>query len=156
MPGTRVAVLWKEEDAMSGWNPGWYNAVVRAYSQTLDEITIEYVSEPSKRYTMKVKESVNEGLLKLLKVNCDSDIYDEVTEIGARIQVRWSGNDVKETGWKAGWYAAEVQGFDPDEDMISIVYDREPKRVYQECVTQVISRGEIRVKVHTAKKLNKR
>lgn len=122
MPGTRVAVIWKEEDAMSGWNPGWYNAVVRAYSQTLYEITIEYVSEPSKRYTMKVKESVNEGLLKLLKVNCDSDIYDEVTEIGARIQVRWAGNDVKETGWKAGWYAAEVQGFDPDEDMISIVY----------------------------------
>ena len=44
--GTKVAELWKE-DVMSGWEPRWYTAVVRAYSPTLDEISIEYVSEPS-------------------------------------------------------------------------------------------------------------
>ena len=145
-PGTKVAVLWKEEDAMSGWEPGWYTAVVRAYSPTLDEISIEYVSEPSKRYTMKVKDTVKEGVIKKLKITCDSNLYDKVTEIGARIHVRWSGDELKGTGWKSGWYAAEVQGFDPDEDTISIVYDREPKKVYEECVTQAISRGEIRLK----------
>jgi len=85
------------------------------------------------------------GSLKVLKVNCDSDFYDEVTEIGARVQVRWSGDDVKGTGWKAGWYAAEVQDFDPDEDIISVVYDREPTQIYQECVTAAISKGELRL-----------
>ena len=54
-PGTKVVVLWKEEETMSGWEPRWYTAVVRAYSPTLDETLIEYISEPSKRYTMKVK-----------------------------------------------------------------------------------------------------
>ena len=102
-PGTKVAVLWKEEDVMSGWEPGWYTAVVRAYSPTLDEISIEYVSEPSKRYTMKVKDTVKEGVLKVLKITCDSNLYDEVAEIGARIQVRWSGDELKGTDWKSGW-----------------------------------------------------
>ena len=68
---------------------------------------------------MKVKDTVKEGVLKVLKITCDSNLYDEVTEIGARIQVRWSGDELKGTGWKSGWYAAEVQGFDPDEDTIS-------------------------------------
>ena len=41
-----------------------------------------------------MKESINEGKLKLLKVTCDSDLYDKVTEIGARIQVLWTKDDV--------------------------------------------------------------
>ncbi|KAJ7391446.1 hypothetical protein OS493_018493 [Desmophyllum pertusum] len=144
-PGTRVSVLWTKEDAMLGWKPGWYTAVVRCYNRPLDEITIEYSSEEGNRYVLSVKESVSRGSLKLLKATCDSDLYDEVTEIGAIIQVRWSKDDIKGTDWKAGWYFAEVQGFDPDEDTISIVYDKEPERVYQECVTAAISRGEIKL-----------
>lgn len=47
--------------------------------------------------------------------------------------------------FQLGWYFAEVQGFEPDDDVISIVYEKEPKRVYQESVTTAISRGEIRL-----------
>lgn len=50
-----------------------------------------------------MKESIDEGKLKVLKVTCDSDLYDEVTEIGARIQVLWTKEDVQKTGWKPGW-----------------------------------------------------
>lgn len=143
-PGTRVAVLWTDADIMPGWKPGWYTAVVRSYNQQRDEITIEYISEQGESYAMSVNENAKKGSLKVLKVTCDSDLY-EVTEIGARVQVRWSGDDVKGTGWKAGWYAAEVQDFDPDEDIISVVYDREPTQIYQECVTAAISKGELRL-----------
>ena len=102
-PGTRVVILWEEGDSLSGWDPGWCTAIVTAYTEALDEITIEYVSEPGKRYNVKVKESVKEGTLKVLNVHCDGDLYDEVTQIGAKISVRWSGTEVKSTGWKAGW-----------------------------------------------------
>ena len=102
-PGTRVAVLWGKEDALSGWEPGWYTGVVRAYDLQSDKITIEYSSEKGERYQLSVKESIDEGKLKVLKVNCDSDLYDEVTEIGARIQVLWTKEDVQKTGWKPGW-----------------------------------------------------
>lgn len=138
-PGTRVAVLWGKEDTLSGLEPGWYTAVERAYDLPSNEITIEYSSEKGERYQLKVKESIDEGKLKVLKVTCDSDLYDEVTEIGARIKVLWTKDDVQKTGWKPGLYFAEVQGFEPDEDIISIIYEKEPKRVYQESVTTAIS-----------------
>lgn len=144
-PGTRVAVLWDTEDTLSGWEPGWYTEAVRAYDLRSDEITIEYSSEKGERYQLKVKESIDEGKLKVLKVTCDSDLYDEVTEIGARIKVLSTKDDVQKTGWKPGWYFAEVQDFEPDEDIISIIYEKEPKRVYQESVTTAISRGQIRL-----------
>lgn len=102
-PGTRVAVLWGKEDALSGWEPGWYTGVVRAYDLPTDKITIEYSSEKGEQYQLNVKESIDEGKLKVLKVTCDSDLYDEVTEIGARIQVLWTKEDVQKTGWKPGW-----------------------------------------------------
>ena len=145
-PGTRVVVLWKDGDFLSGWDPGSYTAIVRAYTEALDEIMIEYVSEPGTRYNVKVSESVKEGTSKVLNVHCDSDLYDEVTQIGAKISVCWSGTEVKGTGWKAGWYTAEVQEFDPDNDTTTIIYDREPNKAYKEAVTPAISKGEIRLK----------
>ena len=50
-----------------------------------------------------MKQSIDEGKLKLLKVTCGSDLYDEVTEIGARIQILWTKDDVQKTGWKPRW-----------------------------------------------------
>lgn len=103
-----MVVLWKEEDAMFGWEFGWYIVVVRVYSLIFDEILIEYVSELSKRYIMKVKDIVKEGVIKVLKIICDSNFYDEVIEIGVRIYVRWFGDEFKGIGWKSGWYVVEV------------------------------------------------
>ena len=104
---------------------------------------MEYISEPDKRCNLQVKGSVRE----VLNVHCDNDLYDEVTRIGAKISVRWSNTEVKGTGWKAaGWYTAEIQEFDPDNDTITIIYDREPNRAYKEAVTPAISKGEIRLK----------
>ena len=93
-PGTRVAVLWGEEDALAGWEPGWYTGVIRAYDLASDKVTIEYSSEEGEWYQLNVKDSINEGKLKLLKVTCDSDLYDKLTEIGARIQVLWTKDGV--------------------------------------------------------------
>jgi len=31
--------------------------------------------------------------------------------------------------FQPGWYFAEVQGFEPDDDIIFIVYEKEPKQV---------------------------
>ena len=87
-PGTRVAVLWTKTDNMSGWKPGWYTAVVRGYKEELDEVTIEYSSEHGKRYVMSVSDNVKKGNLKVLKTTCDSNLHNDVTEIGARIQLR--------------------------------------------------------------------
>ena len=77
---------------------------------------------------------------------CDSMSLHAVylTEIGASISVKWARKEVKGSGWKAGWYEAEVQAFDPDRDEITIIYKREPTVVYTECVTQLISEGKVK------------
>ena len=63
-------------------------------------------------------------------------------EIGASIAIKWTEEEVQGSGWKAGWYQAEVQAFDPDRDEITIIYKREPTVIYTECVSQLISEGK--------------
>ena len=58
-PGTRVDVLWGKEDALAGWESGWYTGVVRAYDLASDNVTIEYSSEKGEWYQLNVKESID-------------------------------------------------------------------------------------------------
>ena len=141
----KVMVRWTEEDKSRGWTPGWYNATCKRYTRESDSIQVEYSSEPGSLYAVKVKESVENGTLRLQRITCNvADLYEEVTEIGAGILIRWNKEELKESGWRPGWYAAEVQAFDPDSDQIHIVYDQEPDEVYIECVTKLISEGKVK------------
>lgn len=141
----RVMVKWTEEDNKKCWKPGWYTAIIKNYIQVCDAIEVEYVSEPGKVYKVNVKDSVENGTLRLHVTTCEvPDLYDQVTEIGASISIKWTRDEVKGSGWKAGWYRAEVQAFDPDRDEITIIYKREPTVVYCECVTQLISEGKVK------------
>ena len=141
----RVMVKWTEEDNKKGWKPGWYAAIIKNYIKIFDVIEIEYVSEPGKVYKVKVKENVENGTLRLHVATCGApDLYDQVCEIGASIAIKWTKEEVQGSGWKAGWYQAEVQAFDPDRDEITIIYKREPTVIYTECVSQLISEGKVR------------
>ncbi|KAJ7394611.1 hypothetical protein OS493_000429 [Desmophyllum pertusum] len=136
----RVTVKWTEQDSKKGWKPGWYTAIVKKYI-----IEIEYACEPGKVYRVNVKESVENGTLRLHAITCGvPDLYDQVTEIGASLSIKWNKEEVKESGWKAGWYSAEVQAFDPDTDEITIIYRKEPTVIYTECVTQLIAVGKVK------------
>lgn len=140
----RVMVKWTDEDNKKGWKPGWYTAIIKNYITVCDVIEMEYVSEPGKVYKVNVKDSVENGTLRLHVTTCGvPDLYDQVTEIGASISIKWTREEVKGSSWKAGWYGAEVQAFDPERDEITIIYKREPTVVYTECVTQLISEGKV-------------
>lgn len=144
--GTKVVIEWRKDDQLRDWKPGWYTATVRLYNIQTDMITVEYVSETGTEYTLPIQKSVTEGRLKVARkdtANCE--LYDQVTEIGAKILVKWDSKDVKESGWRAGWYLAEVQGFDPEDDTIDIIYSKEPDVTYTEDVSAAISTGSIRI-----------
>ena len=42
--------------------------------------------------------------------------------MGARVDILWTGDDLKGTRFKPGWYEGEVQEYDDDEDVISVLY----------------------------------
>ena len=111
-----------------------------------DVIQIEYVSEPGEVYKVNVKDSRENGTLRLHVTTCGvPDLCDQVTEIGDSISIKWTREEVnKVTGGLAGWYEAEIQAFDPDRDEITITYKREPTVVHTECVTQLISEGKVK------------
>ena len=141
----RVMVKWTEKDDSKGWKPGWYTAIIKKYIKVLDILEIEYVSEPGKVYKVHVKDSMEKGTLRLHVTPCGvADLYDQVTEIGASILIKWTKEEVKGSGWKAGWYEAEVQAFEPDTDETTIIYKREPTVLYTECVIQLISEGKVK------------
>ena len=131
---------------MGSWKPGWYIATVQSYDSQNDEIAIEYSSEQGKVYIMTVEDSVAEGILQLAECpNVDPDLYDTYTEIGAHILVKWDKNEVAGTGWKPGWYAAEVQAFYPHDDKIDVLYRTSPAEIYSENVIELIRHGKIKL-----------
>ena len=100
-------VKWTNEDKKKGWKPGWYTGIIKNYIKASDVIEIEYVCEPGKVYKVNVKDSVENGTLRLHVTTCGvPDLYDQVTEIGASISIKWTRDEVKGSGWKAGWYGA--------------------------------------------------
>ena len=138
-------VKWTDKDNKQAWKAGLYVAIVKNYIKVCDVIEIEYVSEPGKVYKVNVKDSLENGTLRLHVTTCGvPDLYDQVTEIGAPISVKWTRKEVKGRSWKAGWYEAEVQAFGPDRDKITITYKREPTVDYTESVTQLISEGKVK------------
>ena len=142
--GAKVMVRWSEDDERRGWTPGWYGATMVGYVRDDDCIEVEYSSEPGRSYRMNVEESVGDGKLRLHEITCTTtDLYEEVTEIGAGILVRWTKEDLKGSGWRPGWYVA-VQSFDRESDEINIIYDREPDELYVECVTTLITEGRVK------------
>ena len=143
----RVMVKWTEDDKTKGWKPGWYTANIKKYIKVFDIIEIEYTSEPGKIYKVKVKESVENGTLRLHNTPCVvQDLYDKVTEIGESIFIKWDQSELEQSGWKPGWYLAEVQAFDPGRDEITIIYRKEPTVIYTECVSQLIAAGKAKTK----------
>ena len=78
-------------------------------------------------------------------VKTDFDIKDQVCIVGSKISIKWSKEDVKDSGWKPGWYTAYVQEYDEDEDEITVNYPCEPGCVYTLSVTPAITADTIRL-----------
>ncbi len=75
----------------------------------------------------------------------DTDAISAYFEIGQRVKVRWTADEIGDSGWRPGWYIAEVQRSDVESDKISIVYTLEPKCVYELEVTPTFIEGKLRL-----------
>ena len=57
----------------------------------------------------------------------------------------WNANEIGDSGWKPGWYVAYVQGYDLDEDMITLQYPSEPDCVYTVELTPLLTAKTIKL-----------
>lgn len=73
------------------------------------------------------------------------DEYHRYFEVGTHVKIRWSRDEIGDTGWKAGWYNAEVQESDLTLDEITVVYVSEPESIYKVEVTPLLAHGKLKL-----------
>ena len=75
-----------------------------------------------------------------------------MTQVGARIHVLWTENDLEGTKFKPGWYKGEVQKYDDDNDVIILYKDEEmvtssrTKNLFDLSITVALAEGLITLK----------
>jgi len=117
-------------------------AVVKDVIDLQAETTrIVYVVEPLASYEISVKEMLEEGTIKI----ASGDEIEQFYEIGARISVKWTKEEIGDTNWRAGWYVAEVQDSDPEQDEITVQFVAEPESLYTYEVTPCVAEGKLRM-----------
>ena len=70
---------------------------------------------------------------------------DDRLEEGAKLQVKFTEEDLGiSSPWKSGWYTAEVQKYDYNTDVATIVYISQPHLTYVINVSELKSSGKLR------------
>ena len=118
-------------------------AVVREvvdYSAGIAKIT--YVVEPSETYEVCVKSLLQDENIKLENNNEIEQFY----EVGASIKVKWTKEEIAGSNWRPGWYVAEVQESDQENDEITVKFLAQPAATYTYEVTPCVSEGKIQMK----------
>ena len=72
-----------------------------------------------------------------------------VTQVGARVDVLWTKDDLKETSWTPGWYQGEVQEYDDDNDEIRVLYKNDvasTRKLYSLSVSVALADGLVKLK----------
>ena len=64
-------------------------------------------------------------------------------EVGARVKVCWTKEEIGNSGWQPGWYVAEVQNANSMLDQIEVIYLSES--VYKIDVTSMLAEGKLQL-----------
>ena len=141
--GAMIKVFWSEEDCEeTGWHEGWYLAVVKdVINKERAIISISYVVEPGCFYETNVTQLLGDKKVMLH----EGPEIEQFYEVGCKVKVRWSKEEIGDSGWRSGWYVGEVQQSDPDNDEISIVFQAEPDTTYSYEVTSSLANGNLQM-----------
>ncbi len=71
--------------------------------------------------------------------------YEEYFSIGTKIKIRWTKDEIGDSGWRCGWYTAQVQEGYLEDDNIQVLYFSEPECVYSVCVSEYLALGKLKL-----------
>ena len=108
----------------------------RKYQESREE------AKPSRKSTREKQKP------KKLEESWVAEERELMTQVGARIHVLWTENDLEGTKFKPGWYEGEVQEYDDDNDVIRVLYKDEEmvtssrtKNLFDLSVTVALAEG---------------
>ena len=68
---------------------------------------------------------------------------EKLKQVGAKIRVRWTPEEIGDSGRRVGWYVAYVQAYDDDSDTLTVEYVREPGCTYIIDLTSYVHKNKI-------------
>jgi len=78
-------------------------------------------------------------------VSNDDATKERITQVGSKVKVKWTAEEVKGSGWKAGWYTGIVHRYDEDLDILTITYASEPSTPYEEDLGELLAQEKIQL-----------
>ena len=88
---------------------GWYIGTVKEYDKEKDEAGIQFDVEMVHTYKYCVAQEFTANRLKLSKSTTRKlEGYEEIFEIGARVDMKWNKEELSETEWPAGTKTNEI------------------------------------------------
>ena len=75
----------------------------------------------------------------------NENLAQRITQIGSKVKLHWSAEEVGDMGWRPGWYVATVQNYCQDTDMLTVTYSSEPDETYHEELLPLLSKGAIKL-----------
>lgn len=104
---------------------------------------LSYIEDCGRHREEKDKSSVSRPVA--CKQSTSEDLTERIVQIGSKVKVKWLSEEVKESGWRAGWYTATVHKYCRESDIITITYTTEPGVVYEEELTPLIANNKIKL-----------
>lgn len=111
---------------------------VKNYVQILRKIRIEKSTELSNAIIGNTSYTQNQPAT-------NHEEYEDYFSIGTKIKVRWTKDEIGDSGWRCGWYTAQVQEGHLEEDVIQVLYFSEPECVYSVCVSEYLALGKLKL-----------
>ena len=44
---------------------------------------------------------------------------EEMKQVGAKVKIKWTADEIGDSGWRCGWYVAYVQAYDEETDNLT-------------------------------------
>ena len=120
--------------------------------------TLQQIFEPIKNYITILKDMRREKDKEITVATVvdkttgecnqvENETYEEYFAVGAKIKLRWTKEEIGDSGWRCGWYTAQVQASNLEEDTIEVLYFSEPESVYSVCVSEYLSLGKLELAI---------
>lgn len=106
----------------------------------IDQIKEQHECSDERTLIPDSKKKVDKGI-----PNPENTLATQITQIGSKIKLRWSAKEVGDAGWRPGWYAATVQKYCQETDMLTVTYASEPDETYDEELLPLLSKGAIKL-----------
>lgn len=113
------------------------------------ESDLHRLFEPLKEYmATQRRQDKDQGKFALVALSkpassCSTTTVELFKQVGTRVKIKWCADEIGDSGWRPGWYVATVQGYDSENDVISLTYQSEPGCTYYNELTPLLTENKI-------------